>query len=356
MNTMSKSLILNEFRKAAEQKGVPIDVLFELTGRCNLNCKMCYVHTLTNSEAIRDELSLEQWISIFDQAISAGMLFATLSGGECLLRPDFKELYLFLYKHGVQIIVKTNGILLDDSFISFFKSFPPRELQISLYGTNDSEYYDVTEMKVSSSVLHHISAVSESGLKFRIQITPSNESKQFFRRIIDYLVEKKYPFQFSQILLSPRSGEIDNSLDILPEDICDYLCYISERKGKQLISVNREHLPPIGTGGESITENKHCTAGKNRCQIDWRGNMHPCVALPSISASVLTFGFLNAWNTIREESAKLYFPQRCSSCAYKNVCKPCYAARCIDNDLSNSNDQYCELVKEKVRRGLTKMY
>ena len=355
MKTRSQSFLYKELRETAEHKGFPIDVLFELTGRCNLNCKMCYVHTMTNADAFLHELSSEKWLDIFDQAISAGMMFATLSGGECLLRPDFRKLYLYLYEHGVQLIVKTNGILLNDDYIGFFKSFPPMELQISLYGTNDSEYYDVTEMRVSDLVLNHIRAISESGLKYRIQITPCGEAKPFFYGIIDYLIEKKYPFQISQFLLSPREGEKDDKcLDISPDDICDYMCYIAEQKGKKLKRISPETLPMIGTGGENVVEKKHCTAGKNRCQIDWRGNMHPCVALPTISASVISLGYLNAWSVIQKESELLHFPEKCSSCAYKNACKPCYAARSNNLNSSDCNDNYCELVKEKICRGLIK--
>lgn len=355
MATVSKADLFRELRRTAEELAFPIDVLFELTGRCNLNCKMCYVHTMTNAEALSNELSTDAWREIFDQAISAGMMFATLSGGECLLRSDFKELYSHLYKHGVQIIVKTNGILLSDNWIEFFKSLPPREIQISLYGTNDEEYFAVTEKRACDIVFKNIKAVADSGLNYLIQITPSKEAKPFFYSIIDYLIMNAYPFQLSQILLSPREGEMSNSLDISSSDICDYLCYISKQKGKRVSPIDSAFLPPIGTGGENIKEIKHCTAGKNRCQIDWRGNMHPCVALPNISASTHDVGFKNAWNFVHNESIKLEFPIQCGTCAYKNNCKPCYAARCNNGNPAICNDQYCELIREKVSRGLSKV-
>lgn len=348
-----KSTFMRELSRMAEQKGCPINFHFELTGRCNLNCKMCYVHTMSNSEALQGELSTKQWLDIFEQACSAGMIFATLSGGECLLRTDFRTLYLHLYEQGVQLIVKTNGILLSNNWLSFFKKYPPREVQVSLYGTNDLEYYEATEMKASEAVLKNIQALSESGLKYRIQITPCKEAKPFFTHIIDYLLEKNYPFQISQFLLPPRDSEATDDTTVSAADICDYLCYVAKKRGKVLVPTAPELLPECGVGGDKIIERGHCTAGRNRCQIDWRGVMHPCVALPSISAPVLELGLKNAWNIIQEESKKLHFPRKCASCVYKTVCKPCYAARAVEPNSEICNSATCDLVIQKICCGLS---
>lgn len=42
----------------AREKGIPYAGIFELTPRCNLDCKMCYVH-LTPKQMNRDEISAE---------------------------------------------------------------------------------------------------------------------------------------------------------------------------------------------------------------------------------------------------------------------------------------------------------
>lgn len=84
------------FKRFARENKAPIFGHYELTGRCNLDCKMCYVHNQSNAEFLKKELSTEQWKQIFDEAFDLGLLYATLSGGECLIRNDFKELYLHL--------------------------------------------------------------------------------------------------------------------------------------------------------------------------------------------------------------------------------------------------------------------
>lgn len=49
------------------------------------------------------------------------MIGATLSGGECLTYPGFKELFLYLHSLGCEVSVFINGILLDQEWVDFFR-------------------------------------------------------------------------------------------------------------------------------------------------------------------------------------------------------------------------------------------
>ena len=106
-------------------------VVFELIPHCNLDCRMCYVHL--NVEQLKGckFLSAEEWESLMGQAVDCGMMFATLTGGECLTHPDFERLYLYLYNKSVRVGVLTNGVLLDEEKIGFLKKYPPVSLQIT---------------------------------------------------------------------------------------------------------------------------------------------------------------------------------------------------------------------------------
>ena len=45
--------------------GIPLSGTFELTARCNLDCRMCYIHKRANdSAALREELPAAAWIDI----------------------------------------------------------------------------------------------------------------------------------------------------------------------------------------------------------------------------------------------------------------------------------------------------
>ena len=82
------------FAKSAK-RGIPLSGTFELTARCNLRCRMCYIHREENDGEIKtDEFSSEEWLNIAKEAQQCGMLFLLLTGGEPFIRPDFEEIYL----------------------------------------------------------------------------------------------------------------------------------------------------------------------------------------------------------------------------------------------------------------------
>ncbi|MCQ2484377.1 MAG: radical SAM protein [Clostridia bacterium] len=157
----------------ARQKGIPFSGKFELTPLCNLDCKMCYVHLNKAQMQSAELLPVETWKSIAKSAIDMGMMKIEISGGECLTYPDFDELYLYLHCFGVEICVFTNGLLLDDKRIEFFKAHPPKRIQVSLYGESDDTYEAVTGHRRFETVLSNITKAHESGLPIVIAVTPN---------------------------------------------------------------------------------------------------------------------------------------------------------------------------------------
>ena len=66
---------------------IPLSGTFELTGRCNLSCKMCLVRV--NGSRIRElgcrERTADEWIHMAEQTAEAGTLGLLLTGGEVTL-------------------------------------------------------------------------------------------------------------------------------------------------------------------------------------------------------------------------------------------------------------------------------
>ena len=101
----------------------PLNGTFELTARCNLHCKMCFVRV--DEKAIHDsgkrERTAEEWIHMAEQAAEAGTLKLLLTGGEVTLRPDFPEIYEAIAKMGFVLTVFTNATLISDQVMSVFE-------------------------------------------------------------------------------------------------------------------------------------------------------------------------------------------------------------------------------------------
>ena len=94
------------------RSGTPLAGNFELTARCNFNCKMCYVHLTAEEQQRRGrELTADEWLAIAQEARSRGMLFLLLTGGEPLIRKDFRYLLTELKKMGLLVSVNSKGPL-----------------------------------------------------------------------------------------------------------------------------------------------------------------------------------------------------------------------------------------------------
>ena len=76
-----------------KDRRVPLDFYLEITARCNNDCSHCYINLPGGDpEAMRNELTLDEISNIADQAIELGAIYCLITGGEPLLRKDFKEI------------------------------------------------------------------------------------------------------------------------------------------------------------------------------------------------------------------------------------------------------------------------
>ena len=109
----------------------PLSLLAELTYRCNLQCPYCY--NPLDLGAYRDELGVETWERVLEEAAALGVLQAHFSGGEPTLRADDvcrltrKARLLGLYTNLI-----TQGTFLTDGLIAQLEDAGLDHVQLSL--------------------------------------------------------------------------------------------------------------------------------------------------------------------------------------------------------------------------------
>ena len=152
--------------------GIPLTGNFELTTRCNFNCRMCYVHD--NSQP--DALTAEDWLRIAKEACDAGMVFALLTGGEPMLRKDFSEIYRGIKKMGVLISINSNGASLNDELFELLRKDPPLRINVTLYGGSNETYRRLCGVPAYDTVVSNIRKLRAAGIQVRVNasITPDN--------------------------------------------------------------------------------------------------------------------------------------------------------------------------------------
>ena len=121
----------------------------ELTERCNNDCIHCCINLPENDEsAKKKELSTDEWKKIIQEVADLGGMTIRFTGGEPLLREDFKELYLFTRKLGIRVMLFTNARLITPELAEFLAAYPPREkIEVTVYGMQPKSYDAVVRVK-----------------------------------------------------------------------------------------------------------------------------------------------------------------------------------------------------------------
>ena len=339
----------------AREKGIPVGGIFELTPKCNLNCKMCYVHLDQGQLKDKSILTIDVWKDLMHQAYETGMLSATLTGGECLTYPGFDDLFLYLHSLGCEVSVLTNGLLLDDKRVQFFKKHMPTVISVTLYGCNDDVYERVTGKRAFSIVVKNIAKAIEAELPISITITPNKYLGEDIMETIKVARSLCKSIVLNFCLTDPREetgrsgqkNEIDTNLYIKA------LKYLYELDGFKATEIEEEKLPPYG--GKSHQTSKCgliCGGGRSSFAIDWKGTMMPCVDFTMIQAYPLKDGFLNAWRKVNKEANNWPRGPECDGCADADVCNRCATNMYQFAEPGKLPVGMCERTREMVRNGL----
>ena len=341
----------------ARKKGIPMHGQFEITPFCNLSCKMCYVHLTKDQMQGRTPLTADVWKELINQAFEAGMFQATLTGGECLTYPGFEELYLHLHSLGCQTDVMTNGILLDDERIRFFKAHPPALIQITLYGWNEDSYERVTGQRVFHRVMENIERVQEAGFPLMLSVTPNRflgedvfETIRTARGITDNIFVNN-----SLFVPKDEPWRKDGAADLDAEFYGRIFRFQQELKGIKVQEYPLEELPsPGGPYHECEECGLECGGGRSGFVINWKGEMCICNRM-EIRAYPLRDGFSEAWKKIHEAAESWPRVAECRECAYEEVCDRCAARFLQYTDAGKRPEALCEKIRYLVSRGVLRI-
>lgn len=179
-STFERSLL-----QKARQKHIPVTGALELLPLCNMNCDMCYVR-LSRSEMERQGRlrTVEEWVRLAEQMQKAGTVFLLLTGGEPLLFPDFKTLYRRLRNLGMILTINTNGTLLDEAWADFFATYPPRRINITLYGADAASYDRLCHFPQGfDQTLRAVRLLRARNVDVKISCSVTKKNPQDFSRI-----------------------------------------------------------------------------------------------------------------------------------------------------------------------------
>ncbi len=164
-------------RAHQEHLKAPVNVTWEITNRCNLQCLHCLSADIM--EEGREELGFDACRELIDELDRMEVFQINFGGGEPFLRQDFPDILKYAHSKGITTCVSTNGTILDRSLVEQLKSMEFLYLQVSLDGasskTNDrirgEGSFDLIMAGIDLLVRYHIPNFSintvVTGVNFR---------------------------------------------------------------------------------------------------------------------------------------------------------------------------------------------
>lgn len=335
----------------------------EITARCNNNCRHCYINLPSGDKNAREkELSFDEIKGIADQALELGALWCLITGGEPLLREDFPDIYLYLKKKGLLVSVFTNAALISEKHIKLFKEYPPRDIEITVYGVTKETYEKVTRVPGSfNAFLRGLDSLLENGIRVRFKAMAIRSNVREIGAIAKFCRERtKDYFRFDPFLHlrfdgnRARNDEI-RSERLSAEEIVDVERADTERfaaleKGcDKLINPQFEHI--------SCDHLFHCGAGNGSFTVSYDGIFRLCSSLwHETCVYDLKKGTLaKAWRDfiprVRDmRSKRESFLKKCRTCPIINLCIWCPAhAHLETGEMDLPIDYFCEVAHARAR-------
>jgi radical SAM protein with 4Fe4S-binding SPASM domain len=341
--------LVHELHRRAAEHRQPVNGTFELTERCQLACRMCYVRQSAGDTARRTgELSAAQWLELARAAVDNGMVFLLLTGGEVFLRPDFFEIYTPLTRLGLILTLFTNGTLISEALAARLAEAPPSRTEITLYGATAETYEAVTGVPGSYA---RCCAGIEALVKHRV---PLGLKSTLTRRNVGELEAMRQmahawglPFSASWLLFKRRDGALSEVED----------CRMSAADCVALEATDRASATEWTEAALRETSagkdhNFYCQAGKAAFVVNPQGEMNACIDLPYPATRPLEIGFRAAWEQVQRfvDNAPPLAPL-CLACDARGYCPRCPAWSQLESGTLTQPVPYlCEIAGARQER------
>jgi len=342
-----------------KKKVVSFDL--EITSRCNNNCRHCYINLPAQDKKAKEkEIPLSFIETIADQARDLGALWCLITGGEPLLREDFTEIYLSLKRKGLLVSVFTNATLINSRHIELFKKYPPRDIEVTVYGVTRETYEQVSRVPGSFERFRRgLDLLLEAGIKVRFKAMALRSNAHELREISDFCRERtKDYFRFDPILHLRYDRDPLRNEEIISERL-------APRKIVEIEQADQQRFDGLKSGCDSLIlpecEDKvcnhlfHCGSGNHSFAVSCEGFYRPCPSLwhPGCLFDLKQGSLDSAHNNFTPQVRQLRsdnqeFLEKCRRCTIINLCIWCPAHAYLETGFLDAHVKYfCEVANAR---------
>ena len=337
------------------------EIRFEITARCPLDCRHCAVNRPEGDKSSRKrELGAGEIGRIAGEAAALGFTAAAITGGEPVVRPDFFDVYQAVLSKGLLVSVATSATRVSEEFVRFLKKFPPRFVEVPVFGASRETFDRVTRTPGSYAAFKNgLDRLLAGGVNVRLRAMALRSNKHE----IPALAEFGRSFAKGAFVIAPH---LDLRYD--RDEARNILIRAERLSPREIVRLERsgpDNVGPVapscaGLGGEGLAADDdfperrrlfRCAAGGPELVVDPAGFLRPCppfshpdflVDLRKVSLSGALERFLPqalGRRTVRGER-----PEACAACRTTDHCSWCPARSYLETGkLDKIADGLCEL-------------
>ena len=317
----------------------------EITSKCNERCIHCYIP----HENKTDDIDLNLFHTIVEQAHNMGVLHLTLSGGEPMLHKNFLEFLVKCREYNFSVNILSNLTLLTDDIIEEMKKNPLLGVQTSLYSADNSIHDNITQQKGSSEKTKHaILKLVENGITVQISCPIMTQNKNCYGSVVKWAESHSVYANDDHIIIASYDNTAKNLACRLSID--DVKILIHEKSAR-----NSNYLEQIKIESEEkkdITpEDPVCSVCSTSICIAENGNVYPCAGWQGyVVGNVKESSLSDIWEHSERISylrslRKRDFP-KCIQCADKEFCTMCMVRNANESpsgDPLEINGYFCKI-------------
>ncbi len=171
-------------RKTSPTRISPRIIAWEITRRCELNCRHC--RGAARDCEYADEFSTEECLKTVDALAAFSKPMIILTGGEPLMRPDIFEVARYATEHGCRVVLATCGHLLTAETVVTLKSSGVMAVSVSLDAAT-AEAHDAFRgiPGAYKKTLAGLELLKQADVPFQINITVSKLNVAELPQILD---------------------------------------------------------------------------------------------------------------------------------------------------------------------------
>lgn len=323
---------------------IPFTAGFELTANCNYLCIHCYAAP----NRTKEKLTNLQIKKILDTLVENGTIEIFFTGGECLCRPDFKDIYIYAKKKGLLVTILTNASLITEETAELFEEYPVEEISLTMYGYTKETYESITRVEGSFEKFHEaVDIIKRHGFPCQFKVIGMRQNIHECYDMIQYGrsqgFEVTYSFDIRPMVDFNREPL---QLRVTPEE-----AFWFDRNDPERYAFWTEVAKKVHREKDEIDQRIEdnylypCMMGKNFVFINCEGKMQGCVKHSLEQYDLLHGNFEEGWRflgEIRDRKASETFV--CNQCSVSDYCEQCTVNHQLEHgDAEKPVDFYCQV-------------